>query len=68
VVVQANEEKRHSVVERTTYCHVCDRRIGDSILVVQPDGACVHFKCFRGDAVDAPPSTAGAGSAAMRRY
>ena len=41
----ATEQERHCVVQRNTFCRVCDKRLGDSVIVIQPDNTPIHFSC-----------------------
>lgn len=40
-------QERCATVTRNSYCHVCDKRIGDSVFAVLPDNRPVHFHCSR---------------------
>jgi hypothetical protein len=46
--MQAEQEERRLVVQRKTYCRVCGKWLGDSILVVLPDNTPLHKFCYRG--------------------
>ncbi len=44
---QADQEERQVVVQRKTYCRVCGKWLGDSILVILPDNTPIHKYCYR---------------------
>lgn len=46
-VLLADQEERQVVVQRKTYCRVCGKWLGDSILVILPDNTPIHKYCYR---------------------
>jgi hypothetical protein len=42
-----DRQGRSAIINRTTYCHVCDQRIGDTVFALLPDNRPVHFVCLR---------------------
>ncbi len=54
---------RSVTVTRNSFCHVCDKRIGDAVFAVLPDNRPVHFHCSR-DLTAGALASAASGSAA----
>jgi hypothetical protein len=40
-------QSRHVMMTRTTFCAVCDKRMGDAVFAVLPNNRPVHFKCLQ---------------------
>jgi len=40
-------QSRHVMMTRTTFCAVCDKRMGDAVFAVLPSNRPVHFKCLQ---------------------
>ena len=63
-----SSQERSTTVSRATVCHVCDKRIGDAVFAVLPDGRPVHFHCSREVAAfSGGEAAAGGGGAARAR-
>jgi len=56
-------QRAHVTLTRTTICPVCDKRVGDAVFALLPDGRPVHFYCQT--AKDAGIATTGRRNAGM---